>query len=113
MSTTPYLHIYAQNFEHDEVWVAGTRDALETLKKALETVLNTNEPTITDDIFVKDGEGYGVVFQILDHADIETLEYPYIHDSARGKSNEASKHPNNFLTNIDIDRLFSKNVGAV
>ena len=53
---SPHLKIYPARFWHDEVVIAGSREGLETLKKAIEEALNSSNPSIAE--VVESGEYY-------------------------------------------------------
>lgn len=50
------LHIYGQEYYHDETYIVGDREALVSLKKAIEDALETGRGSA--EFFTSDGEGY-------------------------------------------------------
>lgn len=50
------LHLYGQEYYHDETYIVGSREALLSLKKAIDDALETGRGTA--EFFTSDGEGF-------------------------------------------------------
>lgn len=59
----PILHVYAQPSHHFEAHIIGTRDALLSLRQAIDAALqNIHEDAC---VFASDGEGYSCVVRCV------------------------------------------------
>lgn len=54
------LHIYGQEHEHQEAYIVGNREALETLRAAIDRALTHEDGLAMSEQFTSDGEGYEV-----------------------------------------------------
>ena len=54
----PKLHIYGQVYNHDHAFIVGNREALESLRDAIEAALETGSAVGETSPFTADGEGY-------------------------------------------------------
>lgn len=79
----PWLHMYGQYAWHDEVKILGTRAALEALRDAISSVLETGQPASSEAI-VADGEGYHVEIEIASKVALDGMPLPYSADYAKG-----------------------------
>lgn len=59
------IHIYPQIDPHDNVTIAGDREALLILKRTIEEALTKGQAT-SEVVYAKDGEGYQIVVQRID-----------------------------------------------
>ena len=57
----PWLHIYAQPFQHEDAVIRGNVEALTALRDALTVAIETGQAEA--DAFCHDGEGFGVLCQ--------------------------------------------------
>lgn len=71
------LHIYAQQYQHQEAWVVGTKDGLTALRDALTVALAADAP-ISIPAFTNDGEGYKVIVWPMAEAKVQDLRTPYV-----------------------------------
>ncbi len=81
------LHVYPQAQQHDNAYVVGTREALLSLRNAIDLALTGDSVTV--DFFANDGEGYSVIIRAVGSTEAETLAVPYTEDSARENSKTA------------------------
>lgn len=85
------LHVYGQNSWHDDVCVLGSRKALTNLRNAIDRVLATNEPKLSEGM-VSDGEGFCVLVGVVEDEEIESkLAVPYIDEIAREQNEKAMR----------------------
>jgi hypothetical protein len=70
------LHVYASDFPHGEVYIAGTKDGLRLLKKAIEDAIE-NEKSTSDEFYTNDGEGYNVLIAAVDEGTMTSYVEPY------------------------------------
>lgn len=64
----PLLHVYGQSAWHDDVFIVGNRQALKALREAIGKALEQGQGE-TNDVFVADGEGYGVAEKLYGDPD--------------------------------------------
>lgn len=77
MSNEPYVHIYAQHWEHSPATIRGNREGLLELKRAIEVALEKGGGKAN--LFTSDGEGYGVYVERVNL--ISSLgKLPYVQD---------------------------------
>ena len=55
-SNNGLLHLYGQEYYHDETYIVGSKESLLSLKKAIEDALETGRGST--EFFTADGEGY-------------------------------------------------------
>lgn len=73
------LHIFGQEYSHDDVYIIGDEEALFRLKENIELLLNqTSKKVISSTHFPNDGEGYKL-YVILEK-DMEKVQIPYSSD---------------------------------
>lgn len=88
------LHVYGQEAWHDDLNIYGNRKALEDLRDALITLLETtknNKPKdkikMPEHIFIKsfvnDGEGFTLFFHIKEDKEMNNLPVPYTDEIAK------------------------------
>lgn len=72
------LHIYAQEYGHDQAYVVGEREALIALRDAIDRVLaNEEDNKETFEAYAGDGEGFDVIVRCVDNTVFEELMLPY------------------------------------
>ena len=86
-SNNGLLHLYGQEYYHDETYIVGSRESLLSLKKAIEDALETGRGTT--EFFTSDGEGFDTNI-ILREEQWESpfwtnLSLPYSGEIARDK----------------------------
>ena len=91
LNATPWMHVYAQYIQHDEARIAGNRPALIALRNAIDQALQTGMDARTEDLFVKDGEGYCVLIQIRSWKALEHEPFPYTADYFQEMNNDQDK----------------------
>ena len=75
------LHVYAQQHEHDDLVIVGTRDALEILRYAIERTLQPDiDHVYHGTVFQNDGEGYSIRVQVVDESQVRKLRPAYAED---------------------------------
>lgn len=74
------LHVYGQEAWHDDLVIAGTRDALESLVKVLQDALAVPGPRLQHTFFVTDGEGFRV--RVVEITDDPKYAVPYTSSAA-------------------------------
>jgi len=94
------LHIYAQNWEHDESYIVGNKKGLIRLRDCLNKVINSGIPNNinhkeSDVVFTSDGEGYEVTCINTNQDDMTRpvwteLALPYIEDE-RNKDKKTAR----------------------
>lgn len=62
LGAMPFMQIYGQERWHDDTMIAGTRGAIEALRKACDEALAHGEAAF--DAFSSDGEGYKAVVRV-------------------------------------------------
>lgn len=70
------LHVYASEFPHSEVYIAGTANALKELRKAIDNALD-NDKSISEEFFTNDGEGYTILVASVDEPTMSSYVEPY------------------------------------
>lgn len=96
----PRLHIYAQQFPHDEAYIVGNREGLESLRKTLNYLLCNEVPgdefPARDFVlsYANDGEGFHTAVIREDGDDWNKLELPYAsRESSELERDNGSMHP--------------------
>lgn len=79
------LHIYAQEYWHDEAYIVGTQAALGALRNAIDAALETGRGKA--ELFVSDGEGYTVHVMAESDETMGKLCAPYTDEFALDKRN--------------------------
>lgn len=69
------LHIYGQYEEHDDIEIAGDRQALIELRAAIDTALETKNGESGP--YTNDGEDYTINFTMLTPDESEHINTPY------------------------------------
>lgn len=69
------LHIYGQYEEHDDIEIAGDREALMGLKEAIDAALETKNGE--SEPYTNDGEGYTIHVTMLTSDEAERIKTPY------------------------------------
>lgn len=77
MLTAPYLHLFAQGFEHDDGAIVGNREALLALKAGIECALTATRGVACVEAFVNDGEGYFLNLYCVSDSEMERMIQPY------------------------------------
>lgn len=86
---TETLHIYGQQWQHDDVLFIGTRDALESLGVLLTAAARTfGQAADGRNFMAADGEGYRARVIITSDATMSELPMPYTDDSAETPSDD-------------------------
>lgn len=67
LAPTPFVHLYAQAFNHDEGWVVGNRRGLTALRDALSSVLEGPSTLCSKQVFTGDGEGYVMLVSLSEN----------------------------------------------
>lgn len=72
------LHIHAQYQQHEEARICGTREALESLQKAINQLISSgkSEKEVVVEMQCHDGEGYELFLQMK--SDLEDDSLPYV-----------------------------------
>lgn len=70
------LHIYASEYPHGEVFIAGTKESLLQLQQAIADALE-NGKCMSDTFFTNDGEGYNVLVNTAEQQEIMSYTEPY------------------------------------
>lgn len=75
------LHIYGAPFWHADVHIAGTRSALEEIRRVLtEALERPGTPAVSRTVFPSDGEGFQVLVVAGDEAAFDGLPDHYFDD---------------------------------
>lgn len=82
------LHLYAQEWWHDDARIAGTKDALILLRDALNEAIE-NGASICEDVFTSDGEGYDVHIIEVSKEQTTHMAVPYAGDDAKERRKHA------------------------
>lgn len=71
------LHIHAQYQQHEEARICGTREALESLQKAINQLISSgkSEKEIEVEMECQDGESYNLVLQMKPNLENDNLPY--------------------------------------
>lgn len=83
------LHIYGQQWWHNDAHLVGTREALADLRDALTAALESGEPERVE-VFANDGEGYGAWAILVDEEQMGRMAVPYEDEVARERSETAT-----------------------
>ena len=98
------LHIFGQEFWHNEAFLIGNRNALLALKKAIDKAL---ENKISKPVFMQnDGEGYFAI--VVCAEDLDKLKTAYSAEEALDYD-EKTLSPYDFVEQ-EIDKDFWKNL---
>lgn len=79
------LHVYGQQCQHDEVIIAGTKDALLHLAEVLKSCAENNVPSYIDS-FTGDGEGFHLLIRPSTKEELETVACPYFGQTSQDKN---------------------------
>lgn len=75
------LHLYAQECEHDNAYIVGSRESLTKLRNAVDEALANKAQHKSSDalaeFFAADGEGYGLYVKVVPGAVETRLQLPY------------------------------------
>lgn len=91
------LHIYSQEYWHDDAFLVATRDGLLALREAIDRALKKR--TGSARFFTGDGEGYSVHVVLLRKDKQETwrmLRLPYTDEVAQDRRQD-SIHPGDLI----------------
>ena len=83
---TALLHIVAQAHYHEPAFIAGNRDGLLALKKAIDKALMGQARTACAEVCPNDGEGFRVYVRWLGTGEIDAVPYGYTDTEACPKS---------------------------
>ena len=87
MKEPAVLHVYPQGAWHDDVLIAGNRQALEALRDVVTRALEQG-PDAFETVFAADGEGYRVVVRRMgepvEDPEWQSMRLPYTEEYARG-----------------------------
>ncbi len=89
------LHLYAQEYWHNDAHIIGTRDALITLRDVINVALKNHERESHCSVFAADGEGYRVMVGVATEQSMDTLQLPYTDTDATGEPRGV--HPQNWF----------------
>jgi hypothetical protein len=85
------IHIYGQQFFHDDAFIIGTREGLTALRDAINEALEKGR-AVTE-VFVNDGEGYDICIALNDSNCLSPfwnkLAVPYADEMASEKREDA------------------------
>ena len=76
-NTTPYVHIYWQSHQHDDIVIVWNHKALITLHRAITSAI-TKWEWKTESVFCSDWEGYYIYVKDLWVCDLSGSELPYL-----------------------------------
>lgn len=79
------LHIYGQQYQHDDAYIAGTREALLQLQDTITLAMDSGQPEAVT-AYVNDGEGFQLFIIPLSELDADKLTVPYTDEIARDDS---------------------------
>lgn len=73
------LHVYGQEYPHDDVYIAGDREAISALKVACENALIFHKEKNYDNFetYASDGEGYNVHVVLKSPGEMEKFSPKY------------------------------------
>ena len=81
----PYIHIYAQAWNHSDAFIVGNKEGLIALADALDMVsAHWNDDIIGVDVFANNGEGYKIIIKRTSDEDMQQLKLPYPDDEVHG-----------------------------
>ena len=78
------MHGIPQDLWHDPVVIAGTREAIQALRDALNRALEPPHEAHQARVFADDGEGYRVFVRVVTEEDMHAIPYGYADEMARG-----------------------------
>ena len=77
----PWLMIYGQEEQHDELHIVGTEVGLSRLRDAVDKALSANPAQSVrrayEKAFTPDGEGYEIAVKLCSRAEMDTMPLPY------------------------------------
>jgi len=73
---TPYIHIYWQNMQHDDIVITANHEALIQLHRAITNAITKGE-WHTPSVFCRDWEWYVIKVKDLWIGDLSGLDLPY------------------------------------
>lgn len=82
------LHVFGPEAHHDEVFLAGNKEALVALRDAIDLALITGVATAL--AYVNDGEGFEVYVLRASDKEMDNLAVPYSTDYAQEKREDAT-----------------------
>ncbi len=92
------LHVFGQEWPHDDVYIVGDEESLLRLKESIELLLSKKNKKPTDIVwsthFPNDGEGYRLY--VILKEDMENIIIPYSSDMFEHKS-ETIIHPSSIV----------------
>lgn len=92
MTVKNELHVYSQGGPHDDVVIAGNREAFEVLWCRLERLLSHLPPVETEtEMIAGDGEGYRLRIVMVGDGELERWMYPYSSEGMRDTRSDARK----------------------
>jgi hypothetical protein len=77
LESFPWLHLYAQGYEHSSASIMGTQQGLEALRDALDEAIRKGKAKA--EVFVRDGEGYHVEITRTSYQGMEKEYLPYLY----------------------------------
>ena len=86
------LHVYAQGDWYDPAYIVGTREGLEILRSALNTVLERTGAAESDRVYTNAGQGYKVLVRLVSESDMDGYVLPYTDDIAQRSESENNPH---------------------
>jgi hypothetical protein len=74
----PYLHLYAQKYQHANAKIVGTREALIKLRDVISAALiGLNEESCLIDVYANDGEEYSLFVRCIEEGQFLEYKTPY------------------------------------
>lgn len=74
-----WLHVYAQHINHNDARIEGTRQALTTLRDAIDRALSSGREAEASPLCTTDGEGYCIVVNIRTPDALAREGLPYVY----------------------------------
>jgi hypothetical protein len=74
----PYLHLYAQKYQHANAKIVGTREALIKLRDVIsEALYCIDDSSCLIDVFANDGEEYSLFVHCVEDGQFLEYKTPY------------------------------------
>ena len=85
----PILHIYAQQYYHQDAYIVGNKESLTELRNAINKAIDADSNEQCESS-VADGEGYNINIMIVnDDRTFDKLRRPYIDECAKDTRKDA------------------------
>lgn len=82
------LHVYAQGGPHDDARIIGTKEALENLRDAIDSTLDSGREERCAGLFTADGEGFDLLVEMQHGKRLEKAPTPYTDENFRNANQE-------------------------